>query len=169
MTAVAIEEHVPPTLDHGLRNWQNFNPFVLVSRGAWVEILALLTLGIMLAATVIIVIRKQPRGDLIVFGMARCQFLIAMLAATYCVIYSFLTVGTKMAIGQFWIKVWTRNRILTEITCTEHCAIITLCLVASMVRYKSRPVLTSWDVLGLSAAGLSVLLILTWRDLLSLI
>jgi hypothetical protein len=137
----------------------------LLLRSGWVGLVAPACLLAFVITTIFLLIRKPLYGDGLAYALAHALILLCLWGATLGEIFSFYCVGSHSVFGHSMDLMWIVNRTYIMINCLQQGTVVSGCVAAIMIRYKSCPQFSALDVLGMTAAVLSVLINQLVRDI----
>jgi len=141
--------------------WIFFDPKLLLLRSGDFNLLVSILFFTTAICICAILIQKPKNGDDFAFGLSRAMFMMCLLMMTLQEIYMLFYLNNTIVVGVDWP--FHRGFIIA--TCVICIIVIATCIIATSIRYGTRPSLSALDITGITAAILSVILHHQIRDI----
>lgn len=122
--------------------------------GGLTSLIGNIVILLLVLAIIYIIIKKPPCGEVLAFGFAQVQFLIAIFIANSWIYGSYCSMSgfARFLMEPGSVSWWVLNCSFMIECGMFHLLLISLCIIATILRYRKTPSLSYWDVMGITAA-----------------
>jgi hypothetical protein len=140
-------------------------PMFIFLRFGWEGLIAAVISALFALCSVYIALWRRPGGDILIKGLARSQFLLCLFWLNNSILYSYCCFSYTTANGaNAMTAIWLHDMSYSIVGATFLMLLLAISLLAGLLSYRMRITLSILDVIGLTAAGVSVVVNLIIRN-----